>query len=124
MSNETTIHELVPQSLPPAAPFEPVAPRRIHWLLAFPATIPAMLAPRRLGPHLTESSWLSAYVVHLLSVIVFVGGMYAQRNNTLSVQAMWREASVWNEIRRPFAGFVSLLFTEARRWDDWVALWI
>lgn len=117
--------ELVPESLPPAAPEQPSRPGRLHWLLAFPATVPAMIVPRRFGPTATEASWACAYLVHILSGAVAFGGAYAhfQVSDGQEPQGLWSDVSIWNELRRPFAGLTTFLFTEVTGWDEWVALW-
>ena len=68
---------LVPEFWPPADPMEPVKSWRIHWLLAPLAAIPAVLLPRRMGPHLANSSWAAAYVAHVFSGFVAVGTVFA-----------------------------------------------
>jgi hypothetical protein len=54
------------------------------------------------------------------------GAMYSHIASTggPNLGQLWQNASVWNELRRPFAGIIAMLFNEMRRWDDWVALWV
>lgn len=69
--------ELVAESYPPLPAVEPVKTHRIHWLLALPAALAALICPRRMGAHLAASSWTAAYVAHFLSIVLFWGTMWA-----------------------------------------------
>lgn len=104
----------IPEVWPPADPIEPVRVRRIHWLLAPPAAFAAMLFPRRAGPHLAASGWLSAYVAHLFSLIVLIGlcGALAfeQSGDDLSIPS---GMSLSEHLRRPFAAVALMLVAAA-----------
>lgn len=114
--------ERVPESWPPADPFEPVKPRRIHWLLAVPVAIPALLSPRRSGPHLAASSWTAAYVAHLFWALVAVGTLYALQVEELpldapSLRALFL-ANPGAEIQRGLAGAVLLFYMAVNTWTE------
>lgn len=104
----------IPEVWPAVDPIEPVKPRRIHWLLAPLATIPAMLFPRRAGPHLAASGWLSAYVAHLFSFTVFIGlcGALAFEQSGADFTAP-SGLSLSEHLRRPFAAVALMLVAGA-----------
>jgi hypothetical protein len=115
--------ELVPEFWPPADPIEPVRAWRIHWLLAPLATIPAVLLPRRMGPHLANSSWAAAYVAHLFSGFVAVGTVFAVAF-TFRSGAEPSLASVFLcnplvELRRALAGSILFLYG---MWNGWMEI--
>lgn len=74
--------DLIGAHWPQSESLTPVRTHRIHWLLAFPAAFLALLAPRRLGPHLAASSWLAAWVVHWLALLYAVGGAFVELTHT------------------------------------------
>lgn len=76
-TGEQPDYKLVPEFWPPADPIEPVKTWRIPWLLAPLAAIPAVLLPRRVGPHLANSNWAAAYIAHVFSGFVMVGTIFA-----------------------------------------------
>jgi hypothetical protein len=115
--------EIVPEFWPPADPIEPVNAWRIHWLLAPLATIPAALLPRRMGPHLANSSWAAAYVAHIFSGFVAVGIAFA-----VAIRyAGGGEPSLAGvllcnplvELRRALAGSILLLYG---MWNGWAEI--
>lgn len=114
--------QLVPRSWPPADPIEPVTPRRIHWLLALPATIPAMLFPRRLGPHLANSSWVAAYLVHFSMALIAFGVIYVcafEQGNFFTDDAQVDIfANPLIELRRALAAVVLLFFGALDGWPE------
>lgn len=114
--------QLVPESWPPAEPIEPVKPRRIHWLLALPATIPAMLMPRRIGPHLASSSWAAAYVVHILSALITFGATFAFGIEQGNASGEYVEFAILVnplvELRRALAGAVLFFYGALNGWAE------
>ena len=115
--------ELVPEFWPPADPIEPVKAWRIHWLLAPLAAIPAVLLPRRMGPHLANSSWASAYVAHVFSGFVAVGIMFAAAiEHQSGGEQSLTDVFLFNpfvELRRALAGSVLLLYG---LWNGWLEI--
>jgi hypothetical protein len=120
--------QMVPEFWPPVAPTEPAKPWRIHWLLALPATIPAMLFPRRVGPYLGASSWAAAYVAHVLSVVLFFGLVGAAgleleyAGHSGEAESIVGPYTVLEHIRRPFAAVVLLLFATTSKPFELVVL--
>ena len=104
----------LPESWPPADPIEPVRARRIPWWLAPFVAPAAIFFPRRMGPHLAESSFAAAYAVHWFWAIVAVGGAFAFQFKNWDLD---RQYIHWGvslnpllEIRRAVAGAVQLLY--------------
>ncbi len=120
--------EIVPEFWPPVEPIEPVKPWRVHWLLALPATVPAMVFPRRVGPHLAASSWAAAYLVHVLSVVLFFGLVGAaileleHGGYSGGAESAVGSYTAVEHIRRPFAAVVLLLFAITSRLFELVVL--
>jgi|GEM_PF-2764444 len=113
--------ERVPEFWPPADPIEPVQTRRIPWPLAPLAAIPAVLAPRRFGPYLANSSWLAAYLVHLLFALLTIGALYAILMENFVPGRMAPERILHGpiaETRRALAGAVLFFFSIWNAWFD------
>jgi hypothetical protein len=115
--------ELVPEFWPPADPIEPVKGWRIYWLLAPLAAIPAVLLPRRMGPHLANSSWASAYVAHVFSGFVTVGIVFAvvtryEGGGEPSFASVFLCNPIL-ELRRALAGSVLFLYG---MWNGWLEI--
>jgi hypothetical protein len=112
--------ELVPEFWPPADPIEPVKVWRIHWLLAPLATVPAALLPRRMGPHLANSSWAAAYVAHVFCGFVAVGTAFAVATECQSGnEPSLADVFLFNplvELRRALAGSILFLYGMWRGW--------
>ena len=104
----------IPESWPPAEPLTPVRARRIRWWLAPLVAPAALLCPRRIGPHLGESSLAAAYLAHWFWALVAVGGTFALLMETQDQPHLVATADVslnpFYEIRRSLAGSVLLLY--------------
>jgi hypothetical protein len=112
---------LVPETWPPANPIQPVKARRIPWWLAIPATIPAMLLPRRMGPHLAQSSWIAAYLVHVFCAVVAFGHSFAfviERGSLAGGAGVALVANPLIELRRALAGTVLFFFGTLQGWIE------
>ncbi|HUU94882.1 MAG TPA: hypothetical protein VM487_04015 [Phycisphaerae bacterium] len=121
--------EIVPEFWPPVEPIEPVKPWRVHWLLALPATVPAMLFPRRVGAHLAASSWAAAYVVHVLSVLLFFGAFLAPAlegvlTGVFETSAAPAAYTLAEHVRRPFAADVLFLYGMLNNWIEVGIFWL
>ncbi|MGD8454038.1 MAG: hypothetical protein PVJ57_19670 [Phycisphaerae bacterium] len=114
--------ELVAGSYP-ALPATPVVRAwRISWPLALPAAVLAIIAPRRLGPHVAASSWVAAYLVHFMAIIVAVGSQFAylwESAQIVSPAGGYAAVLTFSEfLRRPLAGFVLYCHTMLDSWED------
>ena len=113
----------IPELWPPVDPIEPVKPRRVHWLLAPLATIPAMLFPLRAGPHLAASSWLSAYTAHVFSIVLCIGLFVAMAFEATGPQiGVPSGLSLSEHLRRPFAAVALMLVAAAGYWPAWIGI--
>jgi hypothetical protein len=113
----------IPEVWPPVDPIEPVKPRRVPWLLAPLATAGAMLFPRRVGPHLAASSWLSAYVAHVFSIVLCVGLFGAMAFEATGPElGVPSGLSLSEHLRRPFAAVALMLVAAAGYWPAWIGI--
>jgi len=121
MANQESPRTL-PEFWPPADPIEPVKAWRIHWLLAFPATLIAMLVPRRLGPHLAASSWVCAYVAHVLAALLTLGIPIAigMEDMSAGMEDLRLEVLVnpLVEVRKALAAVVLFLYAVLTGWEE------
>lgn len=104
--------DVVPEFWPPLEATEPIRPRRIYWLFAPLIVVPAAVFPRRLGPHVSESSWQAAVTAHVFCIALFFGLLAAAAMDA-GMRADDRFAypalPLWEQVRRPFAALVVLL---------------
>lgn len=113
---------LVPEHYPPLPNVTPVRARRIHWLLALPAALLALVLPKRMGPHLAASSWGSAYLVHFSGIIICIGNMWAlsweqQHLGGFRSLLYMPDLTWWEYLLRPLAGFVAFLHEFSVHWE-------
>lgn len=114
---------VIPEVWPPVDPIEPVKPRRVHWLLAPLATIPAMLFPWRAGPHLAASSWFSAYTAHVFSIVLCIGLFGAMGFEAAGPDVgVPSGLSLSEHLRRPFAAVALMLVAAAGSWPAWIGI--
>jgi hypothetical protein len=118
--------ELIPESWPPVDPLEPVTARRIPWLLAVPAALPALLLPRKTGPHLAASSWVGAYLAHVFWLLAGIGTLFAlgvedPQPQELSVATLFL-VNPLTEVRHACAAVVLLFYSALNTWTDVAAV--
>jgi len=84
----------------------PLRPRPVHWLLAIPVSVLAMVLPRRLGPHLAASGWLAAYLVHFFCTLYAIGTVFAVRVAQLPATGATPQLPTpsWSLLWAPLAG--------------------
>jgi len=114
-----TVHELVPEYCPPLPAVEPVRTHRVHWLLSLPAALLALLFPRRFGPHLAASGWLSAYLAHVLSIALSFGTFWGLiwENSRGEYPSLPIAELSWTEpLRYPLAACVLFAFVTFTSW--------
>lgn len=125
MNADAAVTQTVPETITLPPP-EMVTAHPLHWLFAFPYSGLVLLMPRRFGPRAIESGWFNALLVHFLSLVVFIGCMasYMDTGGPPTLRDVVRDFHLWDEMRRPFTGVVTLIFLELRHWQEAVAILI
>lgn len=113
--------ELVAEFYPPLPGVAPVRARPVHWLLALPVAIAAVLLPRRLGPHPAASGWAAAYLVHFLSIVLFWGTIWAftwddMQYRMYGNQPVHTSLTFAEHVRLPFAAFTLFWYMMLSSW--------
>lgn len=115
----------VPETYPPAPNVTPVRPVPIHWLLAPPVALLAMIAPRRIGPHVAAAGWIPALVAHFWS-LTWAAGLFAAIGLDLSGAAFSGSPppryTFIEHLLRPPAALASMVFQATTNREAWLGM--